>query len=395
MNKKLAILGVIVVLAGVLLSDSFYTVDETEQALVIQFGEPRNVVQEPGLQVKIPFIQQVTFYEKRILSVDPPVEQVILADQRRLDVDSFVRYRIVDPLRFFQSVSNEIGAQQRIATITNASLRRVLGNATQLAVLSEERADLMIQIQRAVENGTQQFGVEIVDVRIGRADVPEGTVQSVYDRMRSEREREAAEFRAQGFEQAQQIRARADRERTVILAEAEREAQILRGEGDAGAIDILAQAYGQDSQFFAFYRTLQAYRNALTSDDTSMVLSPTGEFFQYFQNLSGSGDIAASLSRMMSGGSAEQEGPSALAVPDADPEAVDEAREAIEALTDESRPEDSPARQLELRSGEIGGADGAPSEDSEPAPDTQPAPVPDPSAAGDGAASSEADGTSN
>ncbi|MEQ8965148.1 MAG: protease modulator HflC [Azospirillaceae bacterium] len=382
MNKKLAALGVIVVLAGILLSDSFYTVNEAEQALVIQFGEPRAVVQEPGLQVKMPFIQQVTFYEKRVLPVDPPVEQVILADQRRLDVDSFVRYRIVDPLRFFQSVNNEIGAQERIATITNASLRRVLGNATQLEVLSEERANLMIQIQRAVENGTSQFGVEIVDVRIGRADVPEGTVQSVYDRMRSEREREAAEFRAQGFEQAQQIRARADRERTVIQAEADREGQILRGEGDAAAIDILAQAYGQDSQFFTFYRTLQAYRNSLASDSTSMVLSPTGEFFQYFQNLSGSGDIADSLSRMMSGGAAPESDSRALATPEADPDTVERAREAIESLTDQSRPEDSPANELQLRSGE------APADGTGDGTETVPAPAD--GGAGDESAAPEA-----
>jgi membrane protease subunit HflC len=285
MNKKLAILGAVVIVLGFVLSQSLFIVRETEQALVLQFGEPRQVIQEPGLQLKIPFIQQVQFYEKRVLSVDPPVEQVILADQRRLDVDSFVRYRIVDPLLFFQTVTDENGAQQRITTVTISSLRRVLGNATQLEVLSEERADLMNQIQQAVETSTDQFGVSIVDVRIGRADVPEGTVQSVYDRMRSEREREAAEFRAQGFEQAQQIRSRAERERTVILAEAQRESQIIRGRGDAEAIRIAAEAYDQDADFFNFYRTLQAYRNSLQAEDTTMVLSPTGDFFRYFQNL--------------------------------------------------------------------------------------------------------------
>lgn len=301
MNKKLAILGAIVIVIGLVLSQSLFIVRETEQALVLQFGEPRQVIQEPGLKVKLPFIQQVQFYEKRVLAVDPPVEQVILADQRRLDVDSFVRYRIVDPLLFFQTVTNEAGAQTRIATVTNGALRRVLGNATQLEVLSEERANLMIQIQREVEQATDQFGVTIADVRIGRADVPEGTVQSVYDRMRSEREREAAEFRAQGFEQAQQIRSRAERERTVIIAEAQREAQILRGQGDANAIRVAAEAYNQDADFFNFYRTLEAYRNSLQAEDTTMVLTPSGDFFRYFQNLGGGDALSQSLLETIAG----------------------------------------------------------------------------------------------
>lgn len=301
MNKKLAILGAIVIVIGLVLSQALFIVRETEQALVLQFGEPRQVIQEPGLKVKVPFIQQVQFYEKRVLAVDPPVEQVILADQRRLDVDSFVRYRIVDPLLFFQTVTNEAGAQTRIATVTNGALRRVLGNATQLEVLSEERANLMIQIQREVEQATDQFGVTIADVRIGRADVPEGTVQSVYDRMRSEREREAAEFRAQGFEQAQQIRSRAERERTVIIAEAQRESQILRGQGDATAIRVAAEAYNQDADFFNFYRTLQAYRASLQAEDTTMVLSPSGDFFRYFQNLGGGEGLSRSLLETIAG----------------------------------------------------------------------------------------------
>lgn len=287
MNVRYAIGGIALVAIGIAVSNALFTVSETEQAIVLQFGDPRQVIREPGLHVKIPFVQEVRRYEKRVLDVNPPVEQVILADQRRLDVDAFVRYRIVDPLRFFQTVNNESTAHARISTITNAALRRVLGNATQLEVLSEERAQIMNAIRDIVDSETTPFGMEIVDVRLGRADVPEGTVQSVYDRMRSEREREAAEFRAQGEEQAQQIRSRADRERTVILAEAEREAQILRGEGDAEAIRILADAFGQDADFFAFYRTLQAYRQSLSDDDTSLVLSPTGQFFRFFQSPDG------------------------------------------------------------------------------------------------------------
>ena len=287
MSKRLAILGIILVALGIAVSQSVFYVQETEQVIVLQFGEPKRVINEPGLKFKIPFIQDVVAYEKRILDVDPPVEQVILADQRRLDVDAFVRYRISDPLSFFQTVTNEAGARARLSTITNAALRRVLGNATQLEILSEQRAVIMRQIKNQVETETNRFGIEIVDVRIGRADVPEGTVQSVFDRMRSEREREAAEFRAQGEERAQQIRSRADRERTVLLAEAEREAQILRGEGDGEAIQIFAEAFGQDESFFAFYRTLQAYRSSLSDDDTSLVLSPSGDFFRYFQSLTG------------------------------------------------------------------------------------------------------------
>ena len=287
MNIKLAIAGVIIVVLGILIGGGVFTVDEREQVIVLQFGEPRRVIRDPGLHFKIPLVQDLRRYDKWVLDVDPPVEQVILADQRRLDVDAFVRYRITDPLRFFQTVNNEEGARVRISTVTNAALRRVLGNATQLEVLSEERAQIMNAIRDAVDAETTPFGIEIVDVRLGRADVPEGTVQSVYDRMRSEREREAAEFRAQGEEQAQQIRSRADRERTVILAEAEREAQILRGQGDAEAIRILADAFGQDPSFFTFYRTLQAYRASLTDEDTSLVLSPTGDFFRYFQSPNG------------------------------------------------------------------------------------------------------------
>lgn len=281
MRAKLAILGVILVALVFVGTASLYTVDETEQALVLQFGEPVRTVQEPGLKFKLPFVQQVVIYEDRILPVDPPVEQVILSDQRRLDVDSYLRYRIVDPLAFYQAVRTEDAARARLSTIANAALRRVLGAVTQSEVLSEDRAAIMEAISKQVEAETQRLGVEIVDVRIVRADVPEGTVQSVFERMRSDRAREAAEFRARGFELAQQIRSRADRERTVLLAEADRDAQILRGEGDAVANSILGQAYSSDPSFFEFYRTLQAYRASLAGQGTTFVLSPDRDFFHY------------------------------------------------------------------------------------------------------------------
>ncbi len=337
MGKRLGILGIVVIVAGILASGALFTVSETEQAIVVQFGEPKQVVQEPGLNLKVPFIQEVRRYERRILEVDPPVEQVILADQRRLDVDAFVRYQITDPLRFFQSVTNENGARARISTVTNAALRRVLGNQTQLAVLSGERADIMRQIQDEVEALTETaFGVDIIDVRLGRADVPQDTVQSVYDRMASERQREAAEFRAQGEEQAQQIRARADREVTVLLAEAERQAQILRGQGDAEAIRILAEAYGQDEEFFGFFRTLQAYRTSIGDDDTTMVLAPEGEFFRFFHNIDGSA-IAA-----LGGGGTPPAGEEEDQVGDAAPTAPAEAPPAQLAQPAEAEAEGTP-----------------------------------------------------
>ncbi len=287
MSKKILIGAAVLILGGIALSQALFVVDEREQALVLQFGEFQRQVQEPGLSMKVPFIQNVVYYEKRILNVDPPREQVILADQRRLDVDTFARYRIAEARRFFQTVQNESGARERLSRFINSVTRSELGQVTQLEVLSEARADIMNDIRDQVSAQAAPLGIDVIDVRIGRADVPEGTLQSVYDRMRSEREREAAEFRAQGQEQAQQIRARADRERTVLLAEAEREAQILRGEGDAQAISVLAESFGQDEEFFRFYRTLQAYRESLRDEDTTLVLAPTGEFFKFFHSMNG------------------------------------------------------------------------------------------------------------
>lgn len=294
MSMRLGILGVVLLIVVVALWNSIFTVDEREQALVLQFGEPIRTIATPGLNFKLPLVQTVTMFERRVIPVDPPVEQVLLADQRRLDVDTFVRYRIADPLLYFQTVRDEFTAEQRVSTVTNAATREVIGNATQPEILSEERIALMERIRDQVQQRVESFGIEIVDVRIGRADVPEGTIQSVYDRMRSEREREAAEFRAQGEEQAQQIRSRADRERTVLLAEAERESQILRGQGDADAITIQAEAFNQNPEFYAFYRTLQAYRTSMANQETTLVLSPEGDFFRFFQDVTG-GEIPLPL----------------------------------------------------------------------------------------------------
>jgi membrane protease subunit HflC len=286
MNRTLFIAGVAAVVGVLLLAASLFTVTERQQALVLSFGQPIRVIQTPGLKAKWPIIQDVVLLDRRILDVDPPVEQVILSDQKRIDVDAFARYRIVDPLKFFQSVGNEAVAEQRLASVVNSALRRVLGNVTLLAVLSKERTKVMTDIKSEVNDEAKGFGIEIVDVRIRRADLPEETSQSIFARMRSERERDAAEARAQGQEQAQQIRSRADRERTVILAEAQRDAQKARGTGDNTALKIISDATGRDPQFYAFYRTLEAYRNALR-EDTTMVLSPSGDFFRYFGSMTG------------------------------------------------------------------------------------------------------------
>jgi membrane protease subunit HflC len=299
MNRRYIIAGLAVLFIGFLAASSLFTVNEAQQALVLQFGDPVRVIRDPGLKAKLPFVQNVIIVDRRVLDLDPPVEQVILADQKRLDVDAFARYRITDPLRFYQSVRDEVGAVQRMNAVINSAMRRVLGGVTLLAVLSDERTRVMSEIRGQVNTEAHSFGIEIVDVRIRRADLPEETSQSIFARMRSEREREAAEARAQGQEQSQQIRSRAERERTVIIAEAMRDAQKLRGDGDNDALRKIAEVTSRDPEFYSFYRTLEAYRKALNREDTTLVLSPKGEFFRYFSEgstqLSGRSSAATHL----------------------------------------------------------------------------------------------------
>ena len=286
MNRKVSlILGVLVIVLGIIGLGAVYTVHQTEQAIVLMFGNPKRVATEPGLKFKIPFVENVLFYDKRVLNLDPPVESIILSDQKRILVDAFARYRIKDPLLFFQRVKTEAGVRQRLGPIVNASLRGVLGNATLASVLSEERDRIMREIQISVNREAGRFGIELIDVRIGRADFPDQISQAVYGRMKSERDREAAEFRAQGFEQSQRIRAGADREATVILAEAKRESEIARGAGEAIRTQVLNDAFGQDQDFFNFYRSMQAYEATFTSETTFMVLSPDSEFFDFFSTI--------------------------------------------------------------------------------------------------------------
>ena len=281
-KAKQIIAGIVVIVVGILLFDSMYTIHQTKQVLVLQLGKFIKKIDQPGLHFKMPFLQNVMTYERRVLEVDPPKEQVILSDQKRLDVDAYLRYRISDPLKFFESVRDERVAASRLGNVVNSTLRRVLGSVTLLTVLSEERAKVMSDIRSAVNTVAAPLGIEIVDVRIRRADLPEQAAQAVFARMRSEREQEARAARAQGFEVGQRIRAGADREKTVLLAEAEKESEFARGAGDKQSIRISAEAFGIDPEFYGFYRSMQAYRKAFQGDDTTMVLSPESEFFRYF-----------------------------------------------------------------------------------------------------------------
>jgi len=288
MNRTLAIIGVLVIAIGFVAVNSLFIVSQTQQALVVRLGDPRRQIQDPGLNVKIPFIENVVYLERRALDVDPPKQQVILSDQKRLDVDTFARYRIIDPLLFFRAVRTERETRARLSSIINSSLRRVLGAQTLFSVLSEKRVGIMADIRSEVNGPAERLGIEIIEVRIRRADYPDATRESIYNRMKSEREREAREFRAQGFEQAQKIRADADKQRIIIVAESQKQAETLRGQGDGEAIKIYAEAFGKEAEFFSFYRSMQAYRTAITDPDTTtMVLSPDSDFFRYFNSISG------------------------------------------------------------------------------------------------------------
>jgi modulator of FtsH protease HflC len=294
MNRLvLAIVAALLLVGGIVAWSSLFVVDQTEQALVLQFGKWRRTINEPGgeygpgLHWKRPLLENVIPYEKRLLDFEPPPEEVIASDQKRLVVDTYTRYRITDPLLFYQAVKSEVQVRARLGALVSGSLRRVVGNVTLSDILSEKRAAIMHQIRDDVAAEAKPFGIEVIDVRIRRADLPAENSQAIFARMQSERQQQAAQYRGEGAQAAQTVRAGADRERTVILAEAQRKAQEIRGNGDAQAIKIYAKAFGQDEQFFAFYRSLQAYRDALTGKDTSFVLSPESRFFRFFQGWAG------------------------------------------------------------------------------------------------------------
>ena len=284
MSDKIKIYaGILAALIIFVVWDSVYIVQQTEQAIVLQFGEPVRLVKEPGLKFKIPFIQKVTYYDNRLLNLDPPAQEVVLNDKKRLDVDSFTRYRIIDPLKFYQTVRTEYNARERLAAIVNSSVRKILGQITLPELLSQQRNQIMKKISEAVKVDAQQIGVSVADVRIRRADLPIDVLQAINARMKTERERDAKEFRAQGQQQAQQIRAQADKETAIIVAEADKKAQIIRGEGDEQVIMIWNNAANLDPQFYAFYRSLEAFRKALADGETSMVIAPDSEFFDFFR----------------------------------------------------------------------------------------------------------------
>jgi len=279
-------LGVVLVVLGVVGFDAVFTVHQTQQALVLQFGKPVRVERDPGLKFKVPLFQDVEYFDRRILDLDPPAQEVILADQKRVNVDSFLRYRITDPLEFKKRAVTQANFAQIFGGRLNAAVRAEVGKILLTDMLSNKRVEVMARIDSQLKVQASQFGIEVVDVRIGRTDLPPATSQAVYRRMNSERVVQANKLRSEGAKLKAEIQANADRRRTVILANARRQAQILRGEGEGKKTEILNQAFGQDPDFFAFYRSMEAYGNAL-GDGTTMVLSPNSDFFRYFNDITG------------------------------------------------------------------------------------------------------------
>ena len=280
--KVQKILFPIVAVLGALVFFSVFIVKEVNQAIVLQFGDPKKIIIEPGLNFKVPFIQNVVFLDSRILNLDTPPAEVIASDQKRLIVDAFARFKIIDPLKFYISVGNERVARSRLATIINSRIRNVLGRQELQTLLSKDRSKQMSLIQEGVNTEAQKFGIKIVDVRIKRADLPQANSEAIYKRMQTERQREAKEFRAKGAEMAVTITSTADKEVTVLLANAKKQSEIMKGEGDGQRHKIFANAFGKDPEFFSFYRAMQAYENALIGGETSLILSPDSDFFKFF-----------------------------------------------------------------------------------------------------------------
>ena len=282
LNKKFFI-G-IVIIAIIILFNALFIVRQTQQTLILQFGDPIRIIQKPGLNIKIPLIQTAIYYDVRILEFDAEVEEVILSDQKRLLVDAFIRYKIVDPLKFYQAVGNENGFKARVTGLLSGSLRRVMGGDPLEVVLSQDRTSLMERIQEGINLEAVNFGVSIVDVRIKRADLPKANSEAIFGRMRAEREKEARQFRAEGAEEAQKIKAKAEKNKVIIVAEAKKKSQIIKGLGDEEAVRIYANAFNKDKEFFAFYRSMEAYKQAFLEgeDDPTLILSPDSDFFKYF-----------------------------------------------------------------------------------------------------------------
>ena len=287
MKKRFVILLSFIVVLTVLAYNSLFFVEQRVQTLILQFGEPIRVIKEPGLNFKIPLAQNIVKFDKRILLFDNSAEEIIAADKKRLIVDAFVRYKIIDPLKFYQTVRFEAALNNRLGSVVNNSLRAVLGKVPLEAVISDRRELLMQEVSELVSDRATQFGISIEEVRIKKADLPSENSEAIYRRMQTERQQEAAQIRAVGNEKARFITAESEKQKTVLLAEAQRDSDILRGEGDAQKNKILGKAFNQDPDFFAFYRAMQAYSKALTEGDTTMVLSPKSDFFEFFGNAEG------------------------------------------------------------------------------------------------------------
>ncbi len=290
--RAMTYLGLLLGLLAFVGAGSLYTVNQVQQAILLQFGKPVDVVKDPGLHWKLPFIWDVEHYDKRILDFNLPLEEPIAADQKKMLIDSFARYRIIDPLKVFQTVRTETVIRQRIDALINSAMRSVVGQVPLTSLLSQEREQIMRDIRDQVNAETAQFGIEVIDVRIRRADLPEANSQAVYERMKSQREQEAKKIRSEGSEAAQRIRAAADKDKIVILADARRKGEILRGEGEAESTRIYAEAANQDPEFYDFYRSLLAFRRSMEKQDTSMVLAPGSEFLRYFGKTPGSLDTS-------------------------------------------------------------------------------------------------------
>src|SRR5436189_1369255 len=304
LNLVGGLVAALIIVALIAAYGTLFTVYQTRQALVVRLGQPvGGPITQPGLHYKIPLIDSVIYIDKRILDLENPAQEVIASDQKRLVVDAFARYRINDALRFYQTVGTVDRANSQLSTLLNSALRRVLGEATLTQVVRDQREQLMARVREQLDNEAQAFGISIVDVRIRRADLPEQNSQAVYQRMQTERQREAQEFRSQGTQRGQEIRAKADRDVIVILAEAQSKGEQTRGEGDAERNRIYADAFGRDSEFFGFYRAMQAYENGLRSNDTRMLLKPDSDFFRFFSDPSGRGREGASSSGAAAGNS--------------------------------------------------------------------------------------------
>ena len=281
------LLAALIIVLLIVAYGTLFTVAQTRQALVVRLGQPIRVITEPGLNYKIPLIDSVIAIDKRILDLENPAQEVFASDQKRLVVDAFARYRIVDPLKFYQAVGSVEGADSRLSSLLNSALRRVLAEAELIQVVRDQREQLMARVREQLDSEAKAFGISVVDVRIRRADLPTENSQAVYQRMQTERQRQAQEFRSKGTQEAQEIRAKADRDVTVLLAEAQSKGEQVRGEGDAERNRIFAEAFGQDPEFFSFYRSMQAYEAGLRANDTRMLLRPDSNFFRYFGDPSG------------------------------------------------------------------------------------------------------------